>query len=334
MIPPIPAVTPPEGAAGPRPLLSVMVPTYHCAPYLGEALSSILAQDLGPEKMQIEVVDDVSTADDPARVVEEIGRGRVAFFRHPQNVGAARNMNTCLHRARGEWVHILHGDDYLLEGFYAEFQRLAAAHPEAQSIAIRSFLVDPAGVQLDISPYFDLPDCHHRLRDQFVTDLRGSPVEFCGMIVRRALFEQVGGFHEALAHTHDIEMWSRLLLNHPAAFTARSLACYRLHELSDTNAHMKSGSNILERRNVLPHLAKNTGFTPTHEKRYREVLHLKAYLQALRFAVAGDFASMLANVRAYAASTRTLRERLLFLRRCLPLVLRSGAKHLARPRRA
>ena len=60
----------PEGI--PRPLLSVMIPTYNCANYLRETLTSVLTQDPGVELMQIEVVDDHSTKDDPEAVVREL----------------------------------------------------------------------------------------------------------------------------------------------------------------------------------------------------------------------------------------------------------------------
>ena len=44
-----------------RPVWSVMIPTYNCARYLRETLASVLAQDPGPDQMQIEVIDDCST---------------------------------------------------------------------------------------------------------------------------------------------------------------------------------------------------------------------------------------------------------------------------------
>src|ERR1700758_2683106 len=79
-----------------RPLWSVMIPTYNCANYLRETLQSVLAQDPGPDVMQIEVVDDCSTKDDPEGVVREIGQGRVQFYRQPKNGGVTRNFNTCI----------------------------------------------------------------------------------------------------------------------------------------------------------------------------------------------------------------------------------------------
>jgi GT2 family glycosyltransferase len=75
---------PPVADGEPRPLWSVIIPIYNSASYLRETLASVLAQEPSPDVMQIAVVDDHSTQDDAAAVVEELGRGRVgaAFCRH------------------------------------------------------------------------------------------------------------------------------------------------------------------------------------------------------------------------------------------------------------
>ena len=101
-----------------RPFISVMIPTYHCALFLEETLQSVLSQAESPEKMQIEVIDDHSTADNPEEIVSRIGRGRVSFFRQPENVGHTKNFATCIERAKGEIVHLLHGDDLVSAGYY------------------------------------------------------------------------------------------------------------------------------------------------------------------------------------------------------------------------
>ena len=51
-----------------------MIPTYNCSKYLKQALESVLIQDPGIEKMQIEVVDDNSTDENVEELVNAIGR--------------------------------------------------------------------------------------------------------------------------------------------------------------------------------------------------------------------------------------------------------------------
>src|ERR1700743_576437 len=114
-----------------RPLLSVMIPAYNCSNYLRVAMLSVLEQDLGPDRMQIEVIDDCSTDTDVRTLVAEIGKGRIGYYRQPENVGSLRNFETCLNRSRGQWVHLLHGDDYVVQGFYDEIRTLFRTYPEA-----------------------------------------------------------------------------------------------------------------------------------------------------------------------------------------------------------
>lgn len=73
------ATIPPVPDGTPRPLWSVMIPTYNCAKYLRETLASVLVQDPGPDVMQIEVVDDHSTKDDPEAVVKELAGDRYTY---------------------------------------------------------------------------------------------------------------------------------------------------------------------------------------------------------------------------------------------------------------
>src|SRR5690242_19953848 len=100
-----------------RPLWSIMIPTFNNAGHLRAALRSVLAQDAGPEVMQIEVVDDASD-DDTSKVVQETGQGRVSYYRQDRNVGHIANFQSCLRRSTGRLVHLLHGDDAVLPGFY------------------------------------------------------------------------------------------------------------------------------------------------------------------------------------------------------------------------
>src|SRR5437764_10521408 len=134
-----------------RPHWSVMIPTFNRTTYLRRTLESVLAQDPGSEQMQIEVVDDCSTVDDPGPVVRAIAGGRVGVSRNSQNLGLMRNLNRCIERARGHLVHILHSDDYVEQTFYSVIGDLAARHADCAFLASRVFDVSETGVIIGVS---------------------------------------------------------------------------------------------------------------------------------------------------------------------------------------
>jgi GT2 family glycosyltransferase len=224
-----------------RPLWSVMIPTYQCAGYLSETLTGVLEQAAPPAEMQIEVVDDASD-DDPARVVESLGEGRVAFYRQPRNVGIARNLTTCIERSRGHLVHILHGDDALLPGFYEAYRRFFDEHHEAQMVFSRAISIDERGErQGPVGGDFGRTGL---LDDALPSFLADNPVVASSAVVRRAAYESVGGFSNALSHTADWEMWMRVAALGGVGYLRDEHVLYRVHAASDSNR------SVLEARNI------------------------------------------------------------------------------------
>lgn len=146
----IPSISPLAGGIR-QPLWSVMIPNYNSGEYLRKTLESVLTQDAGPERMQIEVVDHCSTEGDPEKLVRDVCGNRVAFYRRPKNEGPIANFNACIQRSRGHLIHILHSDDYVLPGFYAEIERLAELHADVALLATRCFLVDETDIIINMT---------------------------------------------------------------------------------------------------------------------------------------------------------------------------------------
>jgi glycosyltransferase involved in cell wall biosynthesis len=241
----LPGMTPPPIAPVPagihRPLWSVMIPTFNCAKYLRQTLESVLAQDPGPEQMQIEVVDDCSTKDDPEAVVRELGNGRVVFYRKPKNEGAIANFNTCIERSRGHLIHILHGDDYVLPGFYDEILKLRSACPTTGLIACRNFVVDESNIIRTVSNRtIELESGGHCARAFYYE----NSLQFSGVVVRRDFYELHGGFIAALVHTADCEMWVRVVSTGGGIVSSNVLSVYRHFETNDTGKLMQTGENL------------------------------------------------------------------------------------------
>ncbi|HSL28261.1 MAG TPA: glycosyltransferase [Anaerolineales bacterium] len=236
------AAIPPVSEGLPRPFWSVMIPTYHCARFLRQTLESVLAQDPGPERMQIEVVDDGSTLDDPGAVVAEMGRGRVEFYRQPHNVGHTKNFETCLKRARGKVVHLLHGDDYVRDGFYHKLQRAFESQPEIGAAFCRQIFMDDSG-NWEAYSSLEQPESgiikdaleHLALEQRIMTP---------SIVVRRDVYEDLGGFDSRLICTEDWEMWVRIAARYPIWYETEPLAAYRMHSASNTGRHVRSGDDI------------------------------------------------------------------------------------------
>lgn len=240
---------------------SVMIPTYNCADYLKETLVSVLAQDPGTGLMQIEVVDDCSAEDDPAAVVEEVGRGRVTFYQQPRNVGHVNNFNTCLRRARGHLVHLLHGDDCVREGFYRKMQRAfteqgssselpSEATPGVGAAFCRYISMDEESHWQTIS---QLEQAKSGVLDNWLEKIAvGQRLQPPSMVVRREVYERLGGFDRRIArYGEDWEMWVRIAATYPVWYEVEPLALYRIRPASLSGKSVRTGENGRDLRMVI-----------------------------------------------------------------------------------
>jgi glycosyltransferase involved in cell wall biosynthesis len=243
-IPTIPAVI-----GGNRPEWSVMIPAHEEGLYLEKTLNSVLVQEPGIEAMQIEVVDDCSQRENLEEVAGRVGRERVGYYRHPKNVGATANFNACVERSRGRWVHILHGDDTVLPGFYAHM-RAAAERPDVGAAFCRWITMDEDDHWQSISR---LERKQAGVLDrQWVEDLIVSNgLRTPCIVVRRSVYEEIGGYDTRLFHTADWDMWKRIAVRYPVWYEPAILACYRAHPESDTSRLVRTGRNIEDMRRAI-----------------------------------------------------------------------------------
>ncbi len=271
----------------PRPFWSVMIPAYNPrADYLEETLRSILQQDSGAEQMQIEVVDDCSPKVNVEDLVKSIGKGRIAYSRTPQNLGLAGCWNTCIERARGEWVHILHQDDYVLPGFYQKLKLAAQEHPEVGLLATRSFFINEENIILGITPRLcELENGSRKVDDFFYC----TPIQCPGVAVKRSAYEVNGGFRMDLTYTLDCEMWARLISSIGGLVTTAILACYRASDFNESSRLNKTAENLRDLERLSQLFAQS--FPDFSPRIARERVCGMALSQALHFYRSGDLAA-------------------------------------------
>jgi GT2 family glycosyltransferase len=309
-----------------RPLWSVMIPTYNCAQYLRETLKSVLSQDPGRETMQIQIVDDCSTKDDPRSVVAEMGGSRVEFHQQSNNVGLSRNFNTCLQRARGQLVHVLHGDDCVRPGFYEHIQRALNDNTAAGAAFCRYISMDESGHWLSVAK-LEQPNTG-LLSDWLQKIATGQRLQTPCMVVRREVYESLGGFDRRLSYGEDWEMWVRIAASYPVAYVPEPLALYRVHSVSSTARGILTGDNGRDLRRAI---AVMGSYLPPALARSATRQARKAYARACirrghRALDAGDQAAIASRIRDALKTDLSLG----VAAKAAYLWLRSGAKFVFR----
>lgn len=229
---------------GPRPFWSVMIPTYNRTAYLERALSSVLSQDPGAEEMQIEVVDNASPLDNPEPLVRRVAGDRVSFVRQPRNIGLFPNFNSCIERSRGEWVHILNDDDVVLPAFYERLKTALEARSDVGAAFCRNTVIDENERRLGTSEL--LRPTAGILAGSLEKIALSNCIRCPAIVVRRSVYEKLGGFRLDLPFTADWEMWIRIAAHFPIWYEPATLTAFRIHSTSATAGFISSGESVAD----------------------------------------------------------------------------------------
>lgn len=89
-------------------LVTVIMPSYNTADYIGESIQSVLNQTY--QNWELIIVDDCST-DNADAVVAQFSDTRIRYLKNKKNSGAAVSRNYALREAKGKWIAFLDSDD-------------------------------------------------------------------------------------------------------------------------------------------------------------------------------------------------------------------------------
>ncbi len=197
--------------------ISVVIATNRGGPYLAEAVDSVRAQTSAVQ--EIIVVDDGAPVGELERFAAEQG---LRYLRSPaKGVSAARNAGAAV--ASGDWLIFLDDDD-VWHPRRIDAQRAALrANPKAIASHTGGWYMDADGTafgdgwRVQQVPALDM--------------LRGAvPLpRITTLLVRRDVFDEIGGFHPGLRIGEDNELIRRLLVHGESAAVDDALVGYRRH---------------------------------------------------------------------------------------------------------
>jgi glycosyltransferase involved in cell wall biosynthesis len=202
----------------PSPLVSVVIPCYNSARYLGETIESVLAQTYA--RVEIIVVDDGSTDTTP-----KIAQSYPVQYVHQTNRGISAARNAGVFHSRGKYVQFLDHDDRLLPMALEVGVKFLEEQPECAMAVGEHRYIQADGTGIGCSRKHTIKRGHYQelLEHNFIE----TP---CSVLHRRSALELTGLFDERVQGAEDYELYLRtarqsLVITHDAA-----VAEYRLHE--------------------------------------------------------------------------------------------------------
>jgi glycosyltransferase involved in cell wall biosynthesis len=233
-----------------QPLVSAIIIFFNAKRerFFEEAIESILAQTY--DHWELLLADDGSTDESSAIAQQYVQKypEKIRYLEHDnhQNRGMSATRNLGVRHAKGEYIAFLDADDVWLPHKLAQQVPLLQAHPEAAMLYGRT--------QFWFSWHKNNPVEYFSLRgetdadpmtvasiefdrviyppDQFLLYLKDKDIYpcTCSMIIRRQVYEQLGGFEEQFKDANeDMVFHSKLFLKYPVYVSSQCWDRYRIH---------------------------------------------------------------------------------------------------------
>ncbi|MBL8635048.1 MAG: glycosyltransferase [Myxococcales bacterium] len=221
------------------PRISVLLPVYNAAPYVEEAVRSILAQTV--TDFELIVIDDGST-DGSGELLTALADedSRIRLVRRP-NTGIVGALNEALGLARADLVARMDADDIAWPTRFAKQAAYLSQHPECVAVGSAIIVIDPLGEPIK-QPKQALS--HEEIDAQLLSGYGWALVHPAAMMRRQAVLD-LGGYRTQYNKVEDLDLFLRLAERGRLANLPDVLLSFRQHftstcvQFSDTQSQRK-----------------------------------------------------------------------------------------------
>ena len=204
--------------------ISLIITVYNRERYLGAAIESVLAQTRG--NWELLVWDDGST-DCSVEIAQNYARqdARVTVVA-AQHQGRVRALKDAIAHTTGTYIGFVDSDDILAPTALEETAAVLDAHPGTGLVYTDYLVMNESGEVKGYGSRCGFPYSPMGLLRKFMT--------FHFRLIRRTVFEQVGGINESFYVTEDYELCLRLSEVTQVQRVSKPLYYYRVHRESIT----------------------------------------------------------------------------------------------------
>ena len=241
------------------PLVSVIIPAYNCAEYIGQSIESVLLQNY--PKFELIIVDDGSM-DNTREVVLHYDDERITYICQ-ENHGPSSARNRAIRQAKGQYIMPLDADDMITPDCIILHLQEFEKYPEADLIYCDVLLIDGNGNPIRVMNKPEYHNRRHLIRDLFRA---GHPIVPFRLGIRRSVFDRIGFYDEQLALPEDFDMIRR--------FVKAGLKEHHLSEplhLRRMHADSLSGSQSAQKAEIHFDVVKRFTDTFTHDELFPDI---------------------------------------------------------------
>ena len=212
--------------------VSIMIPTYNQASYIGEAIASALAQDY--PYLEVIVGDDAST-DCTRDVVSRFKDPRLKYVRNPENLGRTGNYrNLLFNHASGDFVVNLDGDDYYTaKDFISEAVKLIEDNLNVMIVSARATTKTQDANYISQTPGNSVVPGMHLLK--MLPSAQYSLMHMTSLYARQPAIEC--DFYRSSALSSDWESLYRLALLGNVVYIDKNVGVWRLHGMNSSQSN-------------------------------------------------------------------------------------------------
>lgn len=245
-----------------NPLVSVLMPVYKTAPYLSEAMDSMLHQTF--KDYELIVLDDCSP-DNAEEILDAYDDSRIVRYKGENNVGLSNVLNVGIEMARGKYIARMDSDDISLPNRLQIQVDYLETHSEIDLVSV--------GMQL----FGAKESVWIRERNPEKVKIEAlfhSPVLHASSMWRKDSFERHGlRFRQEMVPAEDYDLWTRAMLKGLKLVNLPEvLYKYRIHEAQATVQTDKTAAKSREVQMAYLHES-----LPSLSDRNREAFPMKLW---------------------------------------------------------
>ena len=184
------------------PAVSVIMPAYNVAPYIGDALNSVLNQTF--TDFEVVVTDDGSTDETASVVAPFAARDERVRLLRKSNGGLSSARNHALRHAAGDFFALLDSDDLWDPGFLEAQVAALRSRPDVGIVTANARYL---GGPHDGQPARPWPDA--RPQPTLATIIADEESIFIMSVFRREVYARLGDFDESMRTNEDYDYWLR-----------------------------------------------------------------------------------------------------------------------------